>query len=132
MMPRAPQHFSVQQLPWRVLRSGGSAQFFSSFPRSPDDNQIAAGDTSGRIVIWHNLAGAVAAATAAAATPAKPSAGAAAAAGGGGEDGSGGAAAAGQGQQQQQLAPAATVHWHAHAVGCLAFSVDGSYLLSGG
>ena len=28
--------------------------------------------------------------------------------------------------------PAATVHWHAHAVGALTFSIDGAYLLSGG
>jgi NET1-associated nuclear protein 1 (U3 small nucleolar RNA-associated protein 17) len=28
--------------------------------------------------------------------------------------------------------PAATVHWHAHAVGALVFSLDGAYLLSGG
>lgn len=87
---------------------------------SPDDARIAAGDTSGRIVIWHNLAATVAAAAAAAAG-----------AKGGAEQGAGeggakeAAAAAG-------AAPAATVHWHAHAVGCLAFSVDGAFLLSGG
>ncbi|GAB4821000.1 hypothetical protein N2152v2_008046 [Parachlorella kessleri] len=87
---------------------------------SPDGSQIAAGDTSGRIVIWHDLASAVAAHSADKSPPP------------GAAGGDGGEAQQAQQQQAKQQAPAATVHWHAHAVGCLAFSVDGTFLLSGG
>ncbi|KAF8061314.1 ycf24 [Scenedesmus sp. PABB004] len=71
------------------------------------DGAVAAGDATGRILIWHNLPAALAAAAAAAAAG----------------DADGGA---------PRLPPATTVHWHAHAVGALAFTLDGSHLLSGG
>jgi len=89
---------------------------------SPDGAKLAAGDNTGRIIIWHDVATTLAARI--------------------------------LDLQQQQAAgtvatgnfdsddeeeamdliepPAATVHWHAHAVGALAFSTDGAYLLSGG
>ena len=71
----------------------------------PSDSVLAAGDSSGRIVLYHGFQGALRAAA-----HAKSSASGASAA-----------------------APAAsTLHWHAHAVGALAFSADGAYLLSGG
>jgi NET1-associated nuclear protein 1 (U3 small nucleolar RNA-associated protein 17) len=76
------------------------------------DQVLAAGDASGRIMLWHNFADHLVAA-----------------------------------QQQQQAArkeqqqaqpeallppPRATWHWHAHAVRCLVFSSDSTYLMSGG
>lgn len=76
---------------------------------SPAGDRLAAGDATGRILIWHQLAAAV------------DSAAAAAAGGGGGPQ-----------SQQQQQPVAATVHWHAHAVRALAFSRDSLRLLSGG
>jgi len=58
---------------------------------------------SGRILVWHNFQKALKA--------------------GGSTSSSGG----GGGQ------PACTtLHWHAHPVGCLAFSGDGAHLMSGG
>jgi NET1-associated nuclear protein 1 (U3 small nucleolar RNA-associated protein 17) len=67
------------------------------------DTILAAGDVSGRIVIWHGFQKAL------------PAGGASSNSAGGG------------------AAPACTtVHWHAQAVGCLAFSPDGAHLLSGG
>lgn len=81
---------------------------------SPDGARLAAGDVTGRIVIWHDVATTVARRVAEAQAPAQ----------------------ADQPTTHEpvewQEPPAATVHWHAHAVGCLAFSVDGTYLLSGG
>ncbi len=35
-------------------------------------------------------------------------------------------------QNSVQQVPVTTVHWHAHPVGCLCFSADGTLLLSGG
>lgn len=60
---------------------------------------MAAGDVTGRVLIWHGVEAAVARA----------------AAGG-----------------QAEALGCTTVHWHAHPVRCLAFSLDSSYLLSGG
>lgn len=88
---------------------------------SPDGKRLAAGDVTGRIVIWHNVgeAAMAAAAAAVAAATMQPV-----------ETDRGAAAAAGS-NAGSNLVPAATVHWHAHPVGCLAFSPDGHYLLSG-
>jgi NET1-associated nuclear protein 1 (U3 small nucleolar RNA-associated protein 17) len=86
---------------------------------SPDGAKLAAGDATGRIVVWHGVAAAVAAQAAAALDPAAAL------------DLGGGAAAADPPAPPPDP-PAATAHWHAHAVGCLAFSGDGAYLLSGG
>jgi NET1-associated nuclear protein 1 (U3 small nucleolar RNA-associated protein 17) len=92
---------------------------------SPDGGKLAAGDATGRILIWHDVAATLA---------------------------SRAADLAAQKQRQRELTventaggyeteeeamdlvepPAATVHWHAHAVGALTFSLDGKYLLSGG
>jgi hypothetical protein len=97
---------------------------------SPCNDRIAAGDATGRILIWHGVGAAVAAAAA-------------------GDDPK---------QQQQQPQPqqsqqdgaavspmaavvaavsapppvVTSVHWHAHAVQALAFSLDAQRLLSGG
>jgi len=78
---------------------------------SPSGDRLAAGDATGRILIWHPLAAAVN--SAAAAAP-------------------GGGPQSQQQQQQQQQPVATTVHWHAHAVRSLAFSRDSLRLLSGG
>lgn len=99
---------------------------------SPCNDRVAAGDATGRILIWHGVGAAVAAAAA-------------------GDD-----AKQQQPQQPQQLlqqdsaaaalAPTAavsvavsapppvvtSVHWHAHGVRALAFSLDAQRLLSGG
>ena len=61
---------------------------------------LAAGDASGRILVWRGLGAALE----------------------GLPDG-------GTGAIQLQCT---TVHWHAHPVGCLAFTTDSSHLLSGG
>lgn len=87
---------------------------------SSDGSKLAAGDTTGRILVWHDVA-----ATAAAAQQAK------AASGGATIDGS---ISDGEGvcaEAELRLPPATTVHWHAHEVSCLTFSVDDAYLLSG-
>lgn len=96
---------------------------------SPCNDRVAAGDATGRILIWHGVGAAVAAAAA-------------------GDD-----AKQQQPQQPQQqdgaaMAPVVTaaasaavsapppvvtsVHWHAHGVRALAFSLDAQRLLSGG
>ena len=66
---------------------------------SAEADKCAAGDASGRLLIWHGFGAAV--------------------------------ARSGAGESPGDL-PCTTVHWHAHPVGALAFSSDGSYLLSGG
>lgn len=96
---------------------------------SPDGGKVAAGDATGRILIWHDVAATLAARTAdlaaqkARAREATTTTDAAAAPGGYDTE-----------DEAMDLVepPAATVHWHAHAVGALAFSLDGKYLLSGG
>jgi NET1-associated nuclear protein 1 (U3 small nucleolar RNA-associated protein 17) len=85
---------------------------------SPDGARVAAGDATGRIVIWHG----VRAALNEAAVRRAAAASAAAASG----------SLEGTADIQVEEPPAKTVHWHAHAVGCLCFSLDGVYLLSGG
>ncbi|GLI71536.1 hypothetical protein VaNZ11_016768 [Volvox africanus] len=73
---------------------------------SADNSLIAAGDVSGRILIWRSFEHSV------------PS-------------------ALRQGEHAGKAHPTkepplTTVHWHAHPVGALVFSEDGTYLLSGG
>lgn len=74
---------------------------------SPDDSLIAAGDASGRILLWRSFA------------PHVPTAGSR-------------REAAAQTGPKPVPPPPTTLHWHSHAVGCLAFSPDGSFLMSGG
>ncbi|KAL0052292.1 hypothetical protein WJX82_011440 [Trebouxia sp. C0006] len=61
---------------------------FTCVAFDPTEERIAAGDVSGRILIWNSF-------------------------------------------KDKQVA-VTTVHWHAHPVGCLCFSADGTLLLSGG
>ncbi|KAF6265630.1 WD40-repeat-containing domain protein [Scenedesmus sp. NREL 46B-D3] len=83
------------------------------------DSVIAAGDASGRILVWHNFPPSLAqwAKLASGSTAGEEAAG----------PGGGAADAA-----TVQLPACTTVHWHAHAVGSLCFSLDGAQLLSGG
>lgn len=74
----------------------------------PDGSQLAAGDGTGRILIWHDVSLTLASQVA------KRS------------------EAGGESTLRYEEPPVTTVHWHAHAVGCLLFSLDGIYLLSGG
>ena len=87
------------------------------------------GDATGRIVFWHGVRDALQR------RPQHDGSGSAAAAAGAADA----AGEAMQPQPQPQPDPAegpklsqATVHWHAEAVCCLAFSPDDAYLLSGG
>ncbi|GLC42212.1 hypothetical protein PLESTB_000643100 [Pleodorina starrii] len=74
---------------------------------SADDSLIAAGDVSGRILLWRSFEHCV------------PSALRDREAGGGKV-------------HAAVQPPLTTLHWHAHPVGALTFSPDGTYLLSGG
>lgn len=87
---------------------------------SPDGSRIAAGDVTGRILIWHDLNRAF---TAMASKDGAVK----------GKDArNSGELQDDEGFVEHEEPPAASVHWHAHAVGCLSFSADGRYLLSGG
>ena len=83
------------------------------------EERIAAGDVTGRIHMWNALGPAVAAAAGAPSGSANdlPS-------------------QSGQASKKRDIRDAnlakETLHWHAAAVSCLAFSADGAYLLSGG
>ena len=69
----------------------------------PRDPYLATGDATGKIVLWYNcLPAAAPAASVSASAPSSSS------------------------------PVVSLLHWHAHAVSCLSFTVDGSYLLSGG
>ncbi len=57
------------------------------------DSVVAAGDVSGRILLWHGFMEALA---------------------------------------KGKVPAVSTVHWHAHPVGCVAFSADSTFMLSGG
>ena len=73
---------------------------------SRDDEILAAGDSSGRIVMWHGFARAVKRLQNEA-----------------------------QGEETEvngDALPSTTSHWHSRAVGCLHFSGDGAHLFSGG
>ena len=98
---------------------------------SSDGERVAAGDTTGRIVLWHDVARA---AQLAAEQQRDAGAGAGASAGagdaGGEEEGEAEADAETEGDAAESP-PATTVHWHAREVCCLTFSLDDSYLLSG-
>lgn len=97
---------------------------------SPDGDRVAAGDVTGRIVIWHNVKSAVESMLSSKKTNAADN------------NKSGGVVAVSEANDDDDEGvdaglvhkdpPATTVHWHAHAVGCLTFSQDGLFLLSGG
>lgn len=80
---------------------------------SADETMLAAGDATGRIQLWRHFGDAVprAVSTDAPSSSGQPSSSTSEAA---------------------ALLRPATLHWHASAVGCLSFSPDGTYLLSGG
>ena len=94
-----------------------------------NDGSVAAGDATGRILLWHGFANACAPSRGetTAAEPDKdapdapdaPNAVANA------------VANAGRRADGDDL-PCSTFHWHAQSVGCLQFTRDGAYLLSGG
>jgi NET1-associated nuclear protein 1 (U3 small nucleolar RNA-associated protein 17) len=96
---------------------------------SPCNDRVAAGDATGRILTWHGVGPAVAAAAAADdsrqqsqqqdGTPAAASAQSA-------------AAASTEASASVPQPVVTSVHWHAHAVRALAFSLDAQRLLSGG
>jgi len=97
----------------------------------PADDVLAAGDASGRILVWRGLAGAVVGALqAAAGAPPSPPPGPA------GSGTGGGTVAAGKARHPHPsslpLPAPTTMHWHASAVRALAFTPDGAWLLSGG
>jgi NET1-associated nuclear protein 1 (U3 small nucleolar RNA-associated protein 17) len=96
------------------------------------DSIIAAGDISGRILIWHDFPRALAqwAGLASSSSSTAPASATAALAAAAVEEAAGfGSAAEGN---AVRLPACTTVHWHAHPVGALCFSMDGSQLLSGG
>ena len=73
---------------------------------SHDDEMLAAGDSTGRIVTWHGFAQAV--------NKLQKEA---------------------QGEETEvrgDALPCTTSHWHSRAVGCLHFSADGAHMFSGG
>jgi NET1-associated nuclear protein 1 (U3 small nucleolar RNA-associated protein 17) len=102
-------------LVWDVARFGRRAPLrlhhtkaITCVAISPDSSKIAAGDVTGRILIWHDIVQALSQIQ-----------------------------SISQSREDDQFVeyeepPAASVHWHAHAVGCISFSSDGRYLLSGG
>jgi NET1-associated nuclear protein 1 (U3 small nucleolar RNA-associated protein 17) len=94
---------------------------------SPDGAKLAAGDNTGRIIIWHDVSATLAARTLE--LQQQQAAGTVA-------SGGGGANTIDSDDEEEAMdliePPAATVHWHAHPVGAVAFSIDGTYLLSGG
>ena len=89
---------------------------------SPDGSRVAAGDVTGRILIWHDLNRAFEALASLSKDAAAK----------GKDDRNSGELQDEEGFVEHEEPPAASVHWHAHAVGCLSFSTDGRYLLSGG
>jgi len=76
-----------------------------AFAPGPDDDIIAFGDVSGKIFQWRLQAGS-------------------------GGDGTGGSGGGKEDMKRGTISKA--MHWHAHAVGCLAYSHDGRFLYSGG
>ena len=78
-----------------------------------NDGSVAAGDATGRILLWHGFANACA--PRGETTVAESDANAARRRRADGDD-----------------LPCSTFHWHAQRVGCLQFTRDGAYLLSGG
>jgi len=90
---------------------------FTCVAISPDGSKIAAGDVTGRILIWHDIQEALVLR-------------------GMQEEEMRSKESIGDDYEERPWAyvepPAATVHWHAHPVGCVTFSRDGHYILSGG
>lgn len=106
---------------------------------APDDSAIAAGDASGRILLWRGFQHHVPLARREGDHSGKHhigSGGGAAPSSLGPPAASGEApastAAPGSSHAVLPAPPLTTIHWHAHAVGALCFSADGVLLLSGG
>jgi len=92
---------------------------FTSLAVSPSGELVAAGDASGRVLIWHDVISCVRGMQQQQQQQQKP--------------GEGAPAAAQTPTVSVQWTPTlTTVHWHAHAIGCLTFSADGCFLYSGG
>ena len=91
---------------------------FTCVAVSPDGSKIAAGDVTGRILIWHDVQEALLLRSVQEEERKKSNYSSVAY------------------DEETPWAyvepPAATVHWHAHPVGCVTFSMDGHYILSGG
>lgn len=94
----------------RFLLALHHTKAFTCVAVSQDGTKLAAGDISGRILIWHDIQDAISARVAHATSR---------------DDDN-------DEPWTYTDPPAATVHWHAHAVECIEFSGDGRYLLSGG
>ena len=109
---------------------------FTCVAVSPDGSRVAAGDVTGRILIWHDLKQGMEAAAADNnnnnndANDANNNNSNSNSNSNGTMDDD--VQEDAEGFVEYTEPPAASVHWHAHAVGCLSFSVDGRYLLSGG
>ena len=101
----------------------------------PIFQQVAAGDTSGRILLWPGVLQQVPGYSSAHPSqgPQGPGApgGAQVPGHSAAHPGLGSASAAG-GSMPHQAVPVRTEHWHAESVGALCFSLDGTLLLSGG
>ena len=93
----------------RCLLALHHTKAFTCVAVSQDGTKLAAGDISGRILIWHDIKDAISARMA-----------------------NGTSKDDDNEPWTYTEPPAATVHWHAHAVGCIEFSGDGRYLISGG
>ncbi|KAG1668638.1 hypothetical protein FOA52_002492 [Chlamydomonas sp. UWO 241] len=89
---------------------------------SADETMLAAGDATGRIQLWRHFGDAV---------PRASSNPDSAPGGSNSGGGSGQPSSSAASDAAASLRPA-TLHWHASAVGCLSYSPDGTYLLSGG
>ncbi|CAL5220765.1 g2829 [Coccomyxa viridis] len=110
--------WSTQHPEWPSLKLH-STKALTCVALDAREERIAAGDVSGRIHIWNGFGSAVAAA--------------AGASSGGASDQPGQPGQAGRKRDVRDANLAKeTLHWHAAAVSSLAFSTDGTYLLSGG
>ena len=89
-----------------------------------NDGSVAAGDATGRILLWHGFANAISANATRTETGVdlEPD----------GDAGADASAGANRRRADGDALPCTTFHWHAQRVGCLQFTRDGAYLLSGG
>jgi hypothetical protein len=134
--PRPQYHIALCTLQPLLMLLGGyksSALSLQCAAFDVTDSIIAAGDASGRILLWHDFPKALAqwaSGTSSSSSNAAAISTTAALAAAAIEEAAGFTSAA-EGNAVR-LPACTTVHWHAHAVGALCFSMDGSQLLSGG